>query len=510
MNLSEFTKQLTQHQAGGYRVGGAVRDTQLGLSPKDQDYCVTGLDQASFEALFPEAVLQGKDFPVYRMDIEGDYSEVALARSERKVAAGHKGFTVHASPSVTIEDDLSRRDLTVNAMAECLHTGKLIDPFGGQADIQNGILRATTPAFAEDPLRVYRTARFAAKFGFRVDAATVETMRSLKDELSTLSIERVAEETKKALLCETPSSFFRTLADADVLDVHFPEIAALVGLEQNKHHHPEGSVFEHTMQVLDATRVLIDRMPVTDNHATMVAALLHDVGKKPTAGTNAVTGAPTFHGHEQAGVPIAKDFLKRFKITGMQKPVLFNVEHHMVMHGAFSEMKPSKAVDFMHGKFEHSGRDYVRKTGLFNVMMPNDFLVICMADVAGRSQHAESVKPLTRELHAAFTAQQPVDLQARTERHLSDATQARHMAEDFETVIRQARIMGDFTDATRGITCRQDVSTLSEKLSGEALGHAIHQDKKTQRVHAMKAARAAQPAKGSADLCTNSNSAPGL
>lgn len=505
MNLHDFTDTLAARGAKGYRVGGAVRDAQLGLSPKDQDYCVTGLSQTSFESVFPGAELQGKDFPVYRMDIDGDFCEVALARSERKVAAGHKGFVVHSSPSVTIEDDLSRRDLTVNAMAECLHSGDVIDPFGGQTDIQNGVLRATTPAFAEDPLRVYRTARFAAKFGFRIDAETLDTMTSLKAELSTLSIERVAEETKKALLCDTPSAFFRTLADADVLDVHFPEIATLVGLEQNQRHHPEGDVFEHTMQVLDATRVLAERMPVTDKHATLFSALLHDVGKKPTAGVNAVTGAPTFHGHEKAGVPIAKDFLKRFKIGGMQKPVLFNVEHHMVMHGAFSDMKPSKAVDFMHGKFEYSGSDYVRKTGMLNVMMPNDFLVICMADVAGRSRDAEVVKPLARELHDAFSN----GTHARSQDMLSDATEARHMAEDFDTVIQQARIVSGFTDATRGITCKQDVATLSEKLSGEALGHAIHQDKKTQRIHAMKAARNAQP-KGAISPCTHPNSAPGL
>lgn len=510
MNLHDFTDTLAARGAKGYRVGGAVRDKQLGLSPKDQDYAVTGLDQSTFESVFPGAELQGKDFPVYRMMIEDEFCEVALARSERKVAAGHKGFVIHSSPSVTIEDDLSRRDLTVNAMAECLHSGDVLDPFGGQADIHNGVLRATTPAFAEDPLRVYRTARFAAKFGFQVDAETVDTMNSLKSELSSLSIERVIEETKKAMLCDTPSSFFRSLNDADLLGVHFPEIADLVGLQQNPRFHPEGDVFEHTMQVLDATRVLTERMPVSDMHATMFSALLHDVGKKPTAGTNAVTGAPTFHSHEKEGVPIAKDFLKRFKIGGMQKPVLFNVEHHMVMHGAFSDMKPSKAVDFMHGKFEHSGQEYVRKTGMLNVMLPNDFMVICMADVAGRTRDANAVKPLARELHDAFCEGASGDnLHDRIHPHVSDATEARHMVEDFNTVIQQARIVGDFTDATKGVTCRQDVATLSEKLSGEALGHAIHQDKKTQRVHAMKAARNAQP-KGAVSPCTDPNSAPGL
>lgn len=492
MKIHQFSETLTANQANGYLVGGAVRDKQIGLSPKDHDYCVTGLDQASFESLFPSAELQGKDFPVYRMDIQGEFCEVALARSERKVGSGHKGFVIQASPSITIEDDLSRRDLTINAMAECLHTGDVIDPFYGQMDLQNGVLRATTDAFAEDPLRVYRTARFAAKFGFEVDAATIQTMSGLKSELSSLSIERVIEETKKAMLCDTPSSFFRSLNDADLLDVHFPEIADLVGLQQNPRFHPEGDVFEHTMQVLDATRILAERIPVSDMHATMFSALLHDVGKKPTASTNAVTGAPTFHSHEKMGVPIAKDFLKRFKIGGMQKSVLFNVENHMVMHGAFSEMKPSKAVDFMHGKFENSGQDYIRKTGMLNVMMPNDFLVICMADVAGRVRNPDAVKPIASKLHQAFCKAEPAEnILERIQPDVSDTTEARHMAQDFETVIQHARTVKDFISATRGITCQQDVAVMSQKFSGEALGHAIHQDKKAQRVDAMKSVRAA-------------------
>lgn len=496
MNITQFAEKLTKHNANGYLVGGAVRDKHIGLDPKDRDYCVTGLDQDGFESIFPNAELQGKDFPVYRMELAGEPCEVALARTERKTAAGHRGFAIESNPSVTIQDDLSRRDLTINAMAECLHTGDVVDPFFGQADLQNGVLRATTDAFGEDPLRVYRTARFAAKFGFGVDAATIQTMSGLKSELASLSTERVIEETKKALLCDTPSAFFRSLNDADLLDVHFPEIADLVGLQQNPRFHPEGDVFEHTMQVLDATRVLIERMPVTDRHATMFSALLHDVGKKPTAGINAVTGAPTFHSHEKEGVPIAHDFLKRFKIGGMQKNVLFNVEHHMVMHGAFSDMKPSKAVDFMHGKFEHSGSDYIRKTGMLNVMLPNDFLVICMADVAGRVRDADAVKPIARKLHEAFGEAEPAEnILARIQPVVSDATEAHHMAEDFDTVIRHARIVNDFTRASKGITCQQDVAVMSQKLSGEALGHAIHQDKKTQRVHAMKAARATQEPK---------------
>ncbi|AFK94238.1 MULTISPECIES: CCA tRNA nucleotidyltransferase [Thermoanaerobacterium] len=208
--------------AGGqlYRVGGSVRDEIMGFEPHDFDYCVTGLSIEQFTELFPNAQVTGKDFPVFRINNE----EYALARTEKKQGTGYRGFEVFTSPNVTIEQDLARRDLTINSIAINVATGKIVDPFGGIEDINKGVIRATTPAFAEDPLRVYRAARFAAKFNFKVEPKTIKMMNSLKNELNTLSVERVFEEVRKALNTEKPSLFFSTLLTANVLDVHFKEL----------------------------------------------------------------------------------------------------------------------------------------------------------------------------------------------------------------------------------------------------------------------------------------------
>lgn len=493
METTQFNQILKDNNANGYLVGGAVRDKLAGLAPKDNDYCVTGLDQSTFESLFPAALLQGKDFPVYRMELDGEQCEVALARAERKVGVGHKGFEIDASPSVTIEDDLSRRDLTINSMAECLDTGELIDPFYGEIDLKNAMLRATTEAFVEDPLRVYRTARFSAKFGFFVEYSTLMTMKSLKDELSSLSIERVMEETKKALLTDKPSNFFRHLYSAGVLDVHFPELAVLADLEQNRRYHPEGNVFEHTMQVLDATRSLINFITVKDKFAVMFSALLHDVGKKPTFALHPVHNTPTYHSHEKEGVPIAEEFLNRFKLTSMKNTVLFNVANHMVMHEAFTKMKASKAVDFMDGKFEYSGESYVRKPGVLNTMDPNEYLVVCLADSIGRLGNAEHLPRVVNALLLMLMTR-PGSIRHETVLHnlssiIEDDEEAENLAKDFVILINHSHIFTGYVNVAKGIGCKQDIQELKKSFQGEALGHAIHKDKKAQRLEIMKTAR---------------------
>jgi len=268
--------------AGGrlYLVGGAVRDEMMGRKVEDKDYCVTGLSQETFEKLFPKAILRGKDFAVY--DINGQ--EFALARTERKVGEGHKNFEIQTDTNITIEKDLARRDITINSIAKDVLTEEIIDPFGGKKDIQNKIIRATTNHFKEDPLRVYRVARIAAQTGFTVEENTLKQMEELKKELTTLSKERVFVEFRKALESPKPSLFFETLKQANVLEVHFPEIANLIGQTQPKQYHPEGDSYNHTMIVVDNAAKL------TNNLAIRFSCLVHDLGKGATPNYHTIMG----------------------------------------------------------------------------------------------------------------------------------------------------------------------------------------------------------------------------
>lgn len=215
----EKTKRENLHI---YLVGGAVRDLIMGKEPKDKDYCISGITQKELETLFPEAKLVGADFPVYLMDIDGDAeTEVALVRKERKMGEGYGGFETYTDIVLTIEDDLYRRDLTINALAMNMETNEIIDPFNGREDIQNGMIRAVSNAFAEDPLRVYRAARFAARYEFDISVETLRLMHALKDELATLSGERIFLELTKVLSEKKPSIFFKSLQCADVLVEEF-------------------------------------------------------------------------------------------------------------------------------------------------------------------------------------------------------------------------------------------------------------------------------------------------
>ncbi len=322
-----------------FLVGGAVRDKLLGIENHDEDYCVTGISFDEFRGLLPEAIVRGKDFPVF--DIDG--KEFAIARKERKIGIGHNSFDVETDKKITIEEDLERRDITINAIAQNVLTGEIIDPFNGQKDIENRIIRAVGSHFKEDPLRVYRVARFASKFDFKVDQKTIKMMTLLRDELSSLSAERVYIELKKALLSDYPSNFFKILNDARVLDIHFKEIYDLIGAEQPEKYHPEGDAFNHTMIVLD--KVTDQTMNFNDDRKLEIrfAALVHDLGK----GTTPKEEYPHHIGHEKRGAELVKNIESRLKLPGrLVKCGKTACLEHM-RGGMFDKMTAAKKVSFI-------------------------------------------------------------------------------------------------------------------------------------------------------------------
>ncbi len=247
MNVSLLTERAfaeTIAANGGrvYRVGGCVRDKFMGITPKDIDFCVVGMVRKNFKILFPDAEEYGKSFPVFRLLIDGLKCEVAFARTERKVGSGHKGFKVSSNPKVTIEEDLLRRDTTVNSIAADSLTGAIVDPYGGIQDIKDGILRATSRHFSEDALRALRLAGQAARLGFKIDRDTLTLAASVVDELGDEPVERMLAELAKVLAeAVEPARFFKVLAEADLLPTTFAEIADLSAAD-----------FEKTMAVLDS------------------------------------------------------------------------------------------------------------------------------------------------------------------------------------------------------------------------------------------------------------------
>ena len=366
----EIADKIAQQGGRMYLVGGAVRDLFLGKKPHDMDFCVTGLSAEEFNNLFDVPRVQGKAFPVFIMN----GCEFALARKEKKIGEKHTDFEVQTDKSITIEEDLARRDLTINSMALDVLSGEFVDPFHGMEDIKKGVIRMTTEAYKEDPLRVYRTARFAAKFGFDVDEATLKMMESMKGELSNLSAERVCAEFRKALLTDSPSKFFDTLKKANILDVHFPEIANLVGVLQPVEYHPEGDAYTHTMQVLDEVsrrtqntsrldeatlRLSMGIYPderkftsqeqialtsrVSQKELIRFCALVHDLGK----GVTPREEWPHHYNHEENGVPVIKSFCKRIKMPKVfEKAGILTSKLHMKF-GKFDSIKPSTIVNLI-------------------------------------------------------------------------------------------------------------------------------------------------------------------
>ena len=322
-------------RAGGrtFYVGGFVRDRILGIDNKDVDIEVHGIAPEELFTILEkvgEPLAYGKSFGVFAL--KGEDIDIAMPRRERAVGKGHRDFEIDVDPFIGTEQAARRRDFTMNALMEDVLTGEIIDHFGGQQDLKDGIIRHIDPVtFVEDPLRVLRGAQFAARFKFAIADETAELCRGI--DLSTLSRERVEEELKKAMLkADRPSVFFEELRRMDQLDVWFPELRQLIGLEQDPIYHPEGDVWIHTMEVIDRAAAYRDR--VSDPFSFMMLALTHDLGKIVT--TEEKNGRIHSYEHEIKGLPIIESFMRR---TVGENDVIGYVLNMVPLH-----MKPNVAA----------------------------------------------------------------------------------------------------------------------------------------------------------------------
>ena len=308
-----------------YLVGGAVRDGLLGITGADRDWVVVGSTPEAMAAQGFRPV--GKDFPVFLHP--QTHEEYALARTERKTAPGYKGFVVHASPEVRLEEDLARRDLSINAIAQA-EDGTLIDPYGGQHDLQHKVLRHVTEAFREDPVRILRVARFAARFPeFKVAAQTLALMQDMvaDGEVDALVSERVWQELSKGLMSAKPSRMLQVLRDCGALKILLPEVDRLYGVPQPPEHHPEIDTGVHLEMVLDETARVHAPLEVR------FAALCHDLGK----GTTAKELLPRHIGHEQRSVTLLRKLCERLRVPVPCRELAEVVaREHGHLHGAMS------------------------------------------------------------------------------------------------------------------------------------------------------------------------------
>lgn len=333
MTILEIAKKIEQNGGTLYLVGGAIRDKIIGRTIKDEDYCITGIASEKLKNLFPNIKTQGKAFEVFILENK----EFALARTEKKLGQGHKDFEITTNENIKIEEDLERRDITINAIAQNVLTGEIIDPYGGIEDIKKRKIKAVSNKFKEDPLRVYRVARFASELQFEVEDETLNMMYSLKEELLTLSKERVFVELRKALKTERPSIFFNVLKDAKVLDIHFKEIYDLIGAIQPLQYHPEGDSYNHTMITLD------NCAKITTDEKIRFCALVHDLGK----GQTPKEMYPHHYGHEKRGVEPLKKLAKTVGIPEEWKACgITAIMEHMI-GGIFNQMTIPKKVTFI-------------------------------------------------------------------------------------------------------------------------------------------------------------------
>ncbi len=355
-----------------YQVGGAIRDELLGLPVKDTDWVVTGSTPEEMSAAGYQPI--GREFPVFlHPDSKEEY---ALARTEKKIARGYAGFSFNTDPSISIEQDLGRRDLTINAIARDDH-GQLIDPFNGQQDIKDRVLRHVSDAFVEDPVRVLRVARFAARFahlGFTIAEETQRLIKQIADagELDALVAERVWTEMDKALAETDPQVFFQSLRDCGVLDKLFPEINNLFGVPQTAHYHPEIDTGVHVMMALKKSAEL--------GYANDVrfAVLTHDLGKATTPADI----LPGHHGHEQRGVELTRAFCQKWRVPkAYTELAILTCEYHTHVHRSY-EMKPSTLLKF----FQHA--DVFRRPERFKKMTE-----ACLADARGRTNFEDDPYP---------------------------------------------------------------------------------------------------------------------
>jgi len=370
-----------------YLVGGAVRDKLLGLEAKDRDYVVVGTNPEEMVARGFKPV--GADFPVFLHPETKE--EYALARTERKTGTGYKGFTVYAAPDVTLEDDLRRRDLTINAMAQA-EDGTLIDPFGGAEDLRNGVLRHVSPAFAEDPVRILRVARFAAryaKWGFHVAHPTNALMRRMVEngEVNALVPERVWMEMERALAEERPSVFFEVLRGCGALKRLFPEIAALFGAPQPPHH-SEVDTGAHVLQALDqAARLSADTR-------VRFAALMHDLGKGQTPQDE----WPRHIVHEEAGAELIRQFCLRLRAPNDYRDLAILVARYHGRCRRAAELDAGTLLETLEALDAFRRPERVEQ-----------FVLACEADARGRPGFEDQSYPQADRIRRAFATARAVD-----------------------------------------------------------------------------------------------------
>lgn len=373
-----------------YLVGGAVRDRLLDYPVFERDWLVVGAT--------PEQMLEqgfrpvGKDFPVFLHP--QTHEEYALARTERKTAHGYKGFAVDANPAVSLDEDLLRRDLTINAMA-LSEDDELFDPYGGQQDLQKRLLRHVSPAFTEDPVRILRVARLAARYahlGFTVAEETRQLMLDMvrSGEADHLVAERVWAELYKALREKTPAAFFETLKTCGALAVIFPEIDALFGVPQPPKYHPEIDTGVHCLMTLTQAAKLSAKPEVR------LAAVLHDLGKAVTKPEH----WPSHHGHERKGLPVLEKFCRRLRVPKAMKVLCVQVmEYHTHCHRAF-ELRADTLTDMLQviGAFKPENQ-------------LDDFLMACEADARGRTGFEDCKYPQADYIRTAAQTAMAVDTQ---------------------------------------------------------------------------------------------------
>jgi tRNA nucleotidyltransferase (CCA-adding enzyme) len=410
-----------------YLVGGAVRDALLGLPVKERDWVVVGGSREELLQLKYREV--GRDFPVFLHP--DSHEEYALARLERKTGPGYRGFTVEFGPEVSLEEDLARRDLTINAVAQA-GDGSLLDPYGGRRDLDARILRHVSPAFSEDPVRILRVARFAARFaplGFRVAPETLALMCDMvkRGEADTLVAERVWQETEKALREPAASVFFRVLRDCGALRVVYPEIDALFGVPQPAQWHPEIDTGLHTLMVLDQAALLSDEVKVR------FAALVHDLGK----GTTPAQEWPSHRGHEERSVALIEALSARLCVPGEYRELSIIVaRYHGNVHRAF-ELRPKTILDML------EKTDAFRRPERFAQM-----LSACEADSRGRLGLETAPYPQRGYLLAAREAAAAVKPSAQDIAELSGIQIAQRLRE---------RRLHAVAESAAGVNPRNDV-----------------------------------------------------
>ena len=371
-----------------YLVGGAVRDELLGLPVHERDWCVVGATPDEMKNRGYRQV--GKDFPVFLHPDSGE--EYALARTERKTARGYRGFAFDYAPDVTIEDDLLRRDLTINAIARS-EDGDIVDPYGGVDDLESRLLRHVSDAFREDPVRVLRVARFAARFeqlGFRIADETASLMREIVDsgEVDALVPDRVWKETETALAGSNTRTFFETLRACGALAVIYPEVDALFGVPQPEKWHPEIDTGVHTMMVLEQCEKLSDDVDVR------FACLVHDLGK----GTTPEYRWPSHPGHEKRGSELIRSLCRRLPVPRAFRELgIIVAERHTHCHRAY-ELRADTVLKLL------EKTDAFRRPARFE-----KFLLACEADARGRTGLEDRSYPQADYLRGALAAASGID-----------------------------------------------------------------------------------------------------